>query len=83
MTAMTDRVEASFRQRRLSYGWDPIQMIGHMKIEARRMGELLPPAWLLVRWVFLWENHRTPIPTFYVGLLTRVFHSAGILRTAR
>jgi len=62
-----------FRQQRLSRGWEPIQMIGRMKITADRLGLTLPPAWLLIRWVFLWENHRAELPPFYAALLDDVF----------
>lgn len=63
----------SWRQRRLARGWEPSQMIGRMKIAAHRLGLELPPAWLLARWVFLWENHRVELPPFYATLLDDVF----------
>ena len=58
---------------RLSQGWEPVQLIGRLKIEAARDGHTLPPVYLMVRLVFLWENHRTPLPTYYVHLLDRVY----------
>lgn len=58
---------------RLSQGWEPVQLIGRMKILAASDGITLPPVYLLVRLVFLWENHRTPMPTYYVYLLDRVY----------
>jgi hypothetical protein len=69
---MTATRVAPFRHRRLSRGWEPIQLIGRMKILAARDGITLPPAWLLIQWMFLWENHRAPIPGFYLDLLVRI-----------
>jgi hypothetical protein len=68
-----------WRQPRLARGWDPIQMIGRMKILAARDGVALPPSWWLVKVVFLWENHRSGIPAYYDRLLARVFsqYTAG------
>jgi len=71
MTAVTGPL--SWRQRRLARGWEPTQMIGRMKLAAGRLGLTLPPAWLLVKWVFLWENHRAELPPFYAALLDDVF----------
>jgi hypothetical protein len=62
-----------WRQPRLERGWEPVQMIGRMRIAADRDGVALPKTWLLIRLVFLWENHRTPVPGYYAGLLHRVF----------
>ncbi|MDQ7904828.1 hypothetical protein RB614_09875 [Phytohabitans sp. ZYX-F-186] len=61
------------RRLRLSRGWDPVQLIGRMKILAAGDGTVLPPVYLLVRLLFLWENHRAPMPSYYVGLLDRVY----------
>lgn len=58
---------------RLSRGWDPVQLIGRMKILAASDGVTLPHVYLMVRLVFLWENHRTPMPDYYVRLLDRVY----------
>jgi hypothetical protein len=62
-----------WRQLRLARGWEPVQMIGRMKILAERDGITLPQVWHLLRLVFLWENHREPVPAAYDGLLNRVF----------
>jgi hypothetical protein len=61
------------RSLRLSRGWEPVQLIGHMKIEAAQDGHTLPAVYLMVRLVFLWENHRAALPTYYVHLLDRVY----------
>ena len=61
------------RRLRLSRGWDPVQLIGHMKIVAAGDGVTLPKVYLLARLLFLWENHRAPMPTYYVHLLDRVY----------
>ena len=61
------------RELRLSHGWEPVQLIGHMKTVAERDGVSLPAVYLLVRLLFLWENHRVPLPAYYVGLLDRVY----------
>jgi len=68
-------VPYQWRQARLSRGWDPVQMIGRMHIAASRDGIALPKTWLMVRVVFLWENHRAPVPDYYAGLLSRVFNT--------
>lgn len=62
-----------WRQPRLMRGWQPVQMVGKMKILAARAGVELPPTWLLLRLVFLWENHRAAIPLAYDRLLGTVF----------
>jgi len=64
---------SELRLRRLSRGWDPVQLIGRMKILAARDGATLPAAYLLARLVFLWENQRAPLPAYYAGLLGRVY----------
>jgi hypothetical protein len=61
------------RRLRLSRGWEPVQLIGRMKILAARDGVSLPAVYRLVRLVFLWENHRAPLPGYYVTLLDRVY----------
>jgi hypothetical protein len=58
---------------RLSRGWEPVQLIGKMKILADRDEVPLPAVYLLVRLVFLWENHRATMPGYYAGLLSRVY----------
>jgi len=62
-----------FRQCRLSRGWEPTQLVGHMKIAARGDGVTLPATWLLLRLLFLWENQRATVPGYYAALLHRVF----------
>lgn len=63
----------TWRTRRLARGWTEIQLIGRMKIVARRKGVALPRTYQLARWVFLWENHRVPTPAYYDGLIADVF----------
>ena len=63
----------SWRQLRLARGWEPVQLIGRLRIAATRDGIALPQTWLLVRWLFLWENHREPLPGLYSRLLTAVY----------
>jgi hypothetical protein len=70
---MTTFGSYQWRQPRLERGWEPVQMIGRLRIAAGRDGVALPKTWLLIRLVFLWENHRTPVPGYYAGLLNRVF----------
>ena len=65
------------RQRRLSRGWEPVQLIGRMKIEAAKDGLTLPKTYLMLRWLFLWENHRTPVPAHYAGLIVRALDAGG------
>jgi hypothetical protein len=48
-----------------------------MRIAASRDGMALPKTWLLIRLVFLWENHRTPVPGYYARLLDRVFDNSS------
>lgn len=62
-----------WRQARLDRGWEPLDVVGRMKTTADRQGLRLPPAWLLIQWLFVWENHRAALPTFYEELLTQVF----------
>jgi hypothetical protein len=61
------------RRLRLSRGWEPTQLVGKMKLLAAGDGITLPAGYLLVRLLFLWENHRAPLPGYYVGLLDRVY----------
>ncbi len=60
------------RQRRLCRGWEPVQLIGRLRIEAAKDGRTLPKTYLLVRLLFLWENDRLPLPGYYAGLLARI-----------
>lgn len=62
-----------WRNARLARGWEPLDVVGRMKARAGRQGLPLPPAWLLIQWLFLWENHRVVIPRFYTRLLAQVF----------
>jgi hypothetical protein len=73
------------RLRRLSYGWDADQLAARMKLQAERDGINLPRAYILARWLFLWENHRAPLPPAVVGLLVRVLDTppVGVRSTAR
>jgi hypothetical protein len=82
LTALLDRMEAPagasypvapWRSLRLARGWQPVQLIGRMKILAGRDGITLPQTWFLIRLVFLWENHRAAVPGFYAGLLRQVY----------
>lgn len=61
------------RQLRLSRGWEPTQLIGRMKIQADHDGVTLPAVYQLIRLVFLWENQRLSVPTYYAVLLHRIF----------
>jgi hypothetical protein len=63
----------SWRQLRLARGWQPVQLIGRMKILAGHQGITLPHTWFLIRLVFLWENQRAAVPGFYAGLLRQVY----------
>jgi len=71
MTATNGRYV--WRQPRLSRGWEPTQLVGHMKIAAQGDGVTLPATWLLLRLLFLWENQRATVPGYYATLLHRVF----------
>jgi hypothetical protein len=66
------RPSRPYRLARLSRGWEPVQLIGRLKLAARCDGVQLPKTWLLVRAVFLWENGRAPVPAYYATLLDRV-----------
>jgi hypothetical protein len=74
---ITRTPEHPCRQRRLSRGWQPVQLIGRMKIEAAKDGFGLPKTYLMLRWLFLWENQRTPMPGYYAGLLERILDAGG------
>lgn len=73
---------SAWRQQRLARGWEPVQLIGRMRIAAGRDGITLPKTWLMVRVVFLWENHRIPVPGYYAGLLARIYTSTIPRKTA-
>lgn len=74
---MTTPSSYRWRQPRLSRGWQPVQMVGRMRIAADRQGVRLPKTYLLLRLVFLWENQRAPIHPVYDGLLRQVFASTS------
>lgn len=65
------------RSLRLSKGWEPTQLIGRMKILAAREGVALPATYLLVRLLFLWENGRITVPTYYADLINRAMVESG------
>ncbi|MEU5949894.1 hypothetical protein ABZ793_30685 [Micromonospora sp. NPDC047465] len=46
-----------------------------MKILAGRDGITLPKTYVMVRQLFLWEQHRAALPTYYRSLLGRIFDS--------
>jgi hypothetical protein len=72
-----------WRQRRLSRGWDPTQLIGRMKILATRDGVTLPATWLMVQVLFLWENGRAPVTGYHASLLARALDPATWVPTSR
>ncbi len=57
------------RIRRLAYGWQPMQLIGRIEILAHHAGIDLPKTYELLRYLFLWEQHREPIPERYAVLI--------------
>lgn len=82
MTTQTATAPPAYRQRRLTRGWEPVQLIGRLRIAAAHDRTELPPTYLLIRLVFEWENHRTPIPDSYAGWLRHIFDteaSSGLL----
>lgn len=68
-----DTIPYRWRQPRLARGWEPVQLIGRMKIFADRDGVALPKTYLLIRLIFLWEHHRAPLPGYYAHLPCRIF----------
>jgi hypothetical protein len=89
LAALLDRLDqatpttgphAPWRALRLSRGWQPVQLIGRMKILAGRDGITLPQTWFLIRLVFLWENQRATVPGFYARLLHQVYTTATARR---
>lgn len=73
MTTTPTPAAYRWRQPRLARGWEPVQLIGRMKILAGRDGVTLPKTYLLVRLIFLWEHHRAPVPAYVASLLGRIF----------
>lgn len=57
------------RSRRLAFGWEPMQLIGRIEILAHHAGIDLPKTYELLRHLFLWEQHREPIPELYAVLI--------------
>lgn len=57
------------RSRRLAYGWEPMQLIGRVEILAAHAGIVVPKTYELLRYLFLWEQHREPIPESYAVLI--------------
>jgi len=62
-----------WRQPRLARGWEPVQLIGRMKILAARDGIELPKTYQLIRDIYLWEHHRADLPAHVASLLGRIF----------
>ncbi|WP_406041753.1 hypothetical protein OG799_35285 [Micromonospora sp. NBC_00898] len=62
-----------WRRPRLARGWEPVQLIGRMKILAARDGIELPKTYQLIRDIYLWEHHRADLPAPVASLLGRIF----------
>jgi hypothetical protein len=71
------------RQRRLDYGWQPMQFIGRLEILAQLAGVDLPKTYELLRALFLWEQHREPVPPAYSTLIEHVFRNPHALSNPR
>lgn len=69
MTTSTLPAVHPCRERRLTYGWQPMQLIGRIEILAQYAGIDLPKTYELLRYLFLWEQHREPIPESYAVLI--------------
>ncbi|MGA3541554.1 hypothetical protein ACK8GE_19910 [Micromonosporaceae bacterium DT194] len=69
----TAPVSYRWRQPRLARGWEPVQLIGRMKILAARDGVELPKTYQLIRDIYLWEHHRADLPVYVASLLGRIF----------
>jgi hypothetical protein len=67
------------RQRRLTYGWQPMQLIGRIEILAEHAGIDLPKTYELLRHLFLWEQHREPLPEQYAVLIEYAFRNPNAL----
>ena len=83
MTTMPMLTARSWRARRLARGWTEVQLIGRMKLAARAEGVSLPRTYQLARWMFLWENHRAPVPAYYADLFSVAFNTDAAHRAAR
>lgn len=66
-------------QRRLTYGWQPMQLIGRIEIIAAHAGIDVPKTYELLRYLFLWEQHREPIPQRYAVLIEYAFRYPNAL----
>jgi hypothetical protein len=73
MTSTPTPAAYRWRQPRLARGWEPVQLIGRLKILADRDGIELPKTYQLVRDIYLWEHHRQPLPGYVATLLGRIF----------
>jgi hypothetical protein len=71
------------RQRRLTYGWQPMQLIGRIEIIAAHAGIDLPKTYELLRYLFLWEQHREPLPDQYAVLIEYAFRYPNALLPER
>ncbi|WP_436526190.1 hypothetical protein [Actinoplanes sp. HUAS TT8] len=60
-------------RRRLAFGWQPLQLIGRIEVLAHAAGITLPKTYELLRYLFLWEQHREPIPERYAVLIEYAF----------
>ncbi len=70
-------------QRRLTYGWQPMQLIGRIEILAEHAGIDLPKTYELLRYLFLWEQHREPLPDQYAVLIEYAFRNPNALLPER
>ena len=67
------------RRRRLAFGWEPMQLIGRIEILAHYAGIDLPKTYELLRYLFIWEQHREPIPEAYAVLIEYAFRHPNAL----
>jgi hypothetical protein len=77
-TSPSPTVAAVWRQHRLARGWEPVQLIGRLRIAASRDGHDLPKTYQLVRDVFEWENHRTELPGDIARWLHYIFTTTAV-----
>jgi hypothetical protein len=83
MTITTAPSAHPCRQRRLTYGWQPMQLIGRIEILAQYAGIDLPKTYELLRHLFLWEQHREPLPEQYAVLIEYAFRNPNALLPER
>jgi hypothetical protein len=81
MTTTDTAAGYRWRQPRLAKGWEPVQLIGRLKILADRDGIELPKTYQLVRDIYLWEHHRQPLPGHLATLLGRIFDQPNLFGT--